>query len=127
MDNGLGEGHQKPMAAVPDTLTEEIRRMMEVPGIYFATEATGRVAKVQGTGLGVWEVIRIYRSFEGNVEAIVGAYPHLTLDRIQAALRYANLYPEEIESRIRENEELSDPTVLRSRYPELADRIIVPE
>lgn len=32
--------------------------MRACPGIYFADEPTGREAKVGGTGLGVWEVIR---------------------------------------------------------------------
>ena len=101
--------------------------MVQVPGIYFATEATGRVAKVQGTGLGVWEVIRIYRAFNADLQAIAEAYPHLTQERLQAALRYAQLYPDEIEAEIRENAELSDPEVLRRRHPEWADRIIVLE
>lgn len=101
--------------------------MREVPGIYFATEALGREAKVQGTGLGVWEVIRVYRAFQGDIKAVTQAYPHLTQEGIQAALRYAERYPEEVESAIRENEELSDPDVLRQRYPDLAHRIIVVE
>jgi len=113
------------MAAPQEPLTEETRPTVEGPGIYFATEATGRVAKGQAPGRGVWEVIRIYRAFGGNVEAILHAYPHSIPDRLQAALRYAELHPEEIESRIRENEELSNPEILRRRYPQLADRIIV--
>ena len=99
--------------------------MQEVPGIYFATEAGGREAKVQGTGLAVWEVVRLYRAFGGDMQALHDAYPHLTPAGIRAALRYAELYRDEVEAAIREAEELSDPELLRKRCPELADRIVI--
>lgn len=93
MDNHGEGGCHKPMAAIPQHRAER-QRMAQVPGIYFGTEATGRVAKVQGTGLGVWEVIRIYRAFNGDLQAIAEAYPYLTRQRLQAALCYAQLYPQ---------------------------------
>jgi hypothetical protein len=40
--------------------------MQACPGIYFADEPAGRVAKMAGTGLGVWEVIRIYNGVKGT-------------------------------------------------------------
>jgi uncharacterized protein (DUF433 family) len=37
---------------------EEALRLRMCPGIYFEDEPSGREAKLAGTGLGVWEVIR---------------------------------------------------------------------
>jgi hypothetical protein len=34
--------------------------MRECPGTYFASEPAGRTAKIAGTGLAVWEVLRDY-------------------------------------------------------------------
>src|SRR5881628_737488 len=54
---------ERPTRSVSDVaqqLLEEAMRARECPGIYFAEEPAGRTAKIMGTGLGVWEVIRDY-------------------------------------------------------------------
>jgi len=37
----------------------EAEKLRRVPGISFMDEPTGRCANVEGTGLGVWEIIEI--------------------------------------------------------------------
>lgn len=43
-----------------EPLAEELRRMEQVPGISFSSEVGGRKAQLQGTGLAVWGVVRLY-------------------------------------------------------------------
>src|SRR5215475_4517869 len=49
---------RRSVADVTQELLEEALRMRQCPGIYFADEPSGRTAKIGGTGLGVWEVVR---------------------------------------------------------------------
>src|SRR5262245_284184 len=49
---------RRSIAEVAQELLEEALRMRQCPGIYFADEPSGRTAKIGGTGLGVWEVVR---------------------------------------------------------------------
>src|SRR3989442_11212992 len=50
--------NRRSVADVAQELLEEALRMRQCPGIYFADEPSGRTAKIGGTGLGVWEVLR---------------------------------------------------------------------
>ena len=58
-------------------LLDEALRMRQCPGIYFADEASGRTAKIGGTGLGVWEVVRDF-SRDQDAGAIRKAFPQLS-------------------------------------------------
>src|SRR5262247_4163130 len=49
---------RRSVADVTQELLEEALRMRQCPGIYFADEPSGRTAKIGGSGLGVWEVVR---------------------------------------------------------------------
>jgi folate-dependent tRNA-U54 methylase TrmFO/GidA len=51
---------RRTFSEVTQHLIEEALRMRECPGIYFANEPGGREAKVAGSSLGVWEVLRDY-------------------------------------------------------------------
>ena len=72
--------------------------MRECPGIHFADEPAGRVAKVTGTGLGVWEVIDIHRGLKGNEKKVRALYPRLSAAQLRAALLYYERHPEEVEA-----------------------------
>lgn len=98
-------------------LLEEALRMRECPGIVFLDAPTGRQATVAGTGLAVWEVVSLWRSF-GSTKALMERFPHLSERGIRDALAYADRFPEEIEAAIRENVALDDRE-LRQRYPYL--------
>jgi hypothetical protein len=54
----LAERSRRSVSDLAEELIAEGMRMRECPGIYFATEPSGRTAKVAGSGLAVWEVLR---------------------------------------------------------------------
>lgn len=107
---------RRSLSAVAQDLLEEAVRMRICPGIYFADEPAGREAKVMGTGLGVWEVIRDYRDLGGTVEAVREALPHLSPAHVEACLRYYARNPEEIDAAIEENA-ATTLEVAQSRLP----------
>jgi hypothetical protein len=67
---------RRSVSDVAQELIEEGLRMRECPGIYFGTEPAGRTAKLSGTGLGVWEVLRDFVRDE-DLERLRRAFPHL--------------------------------------------------
>lgn len=79
--------------------------MRQCPGIYFAEEPAGRVAKVAGTGLAVWEAIRDYLAEQRDETRLREALPHLTPAQIQAARLYYRAWPDEINELIADNAE----------------------
>lgn len=81
-------------------------------------EASGRTAKVAGTGLAVWEVIRDVLALRGREERIEAAFPTLSKAQLTAATLYFRRYPEEIRREIEENASLTSDVVERD-YPGL--------
>lgn len=92
--------------------------MRECPGIYFADEPAGREAKVAGTGLGVWEVIRDYLAAGRDERALRKALPQLSAAQIGACLLYYAKYSQEIADEIQENAALTR-AALNRRSPGL--------
>jgi uncharacterized protein (DUF433 family) len=86
-------------AATTDLLTEAVR-MRRAPGILFADGPTGRRAVVAGSGLDVWEVIAAWREGGRDFEDLMRNYEWLTEAQLRSALRYYELYPEEIDARL---------------------------
>jgi hypothetical protein len=82
---------------------EELR-MQACQGIYFADEPAGRVAKVAGSGLGVWEVIRDDNAVEGDETRLREILPHIGPSLLTAARKYYSLHREEIDELIADNE-----------------------
>ena len=76
-------------------LLEEGLRMTEHPRIAFRTSIVGRLAYVQGSNLAVWEVAMIADDFERDAVQ-VAAHLEWPLAWVNAALLYADIYPEEI-------------------------------
>ncbi|MGH7390929.1 MAG: hypothetical protein ACREM3_15950 [Candidatus Rokuibacteriota bacterium] len=101
---------RRPFSEVTQDLLEEALRMRQSPGIYFADEPGGRVAKVAGTGLAVWEVLRDYRAEGGTEVGLRRALPQLTPGQSKAAQLYYGRWREEIDDLIADNEEAADPT-----------------
>jgi uncharacterized protein (DUF433 family) len=85
-------------------LTEEALRIRRHPGIVFAGPTGDRRARVEGTGLDVWEVIAVHRTCGEDLERTRNVLQHLSDRQIEAALGYARGYPEEINGAIAENE-----------------------
>lgn len=92
--------------------------MRQCPGIYFADEPAGREAKVAGTGLGVWEVIRDYLAAGRDERAVRKALPQLSTAQIRACLLYYAKYAREVDAEIQENAELTREALDR-RLPHL--------
>jgi len=112
----LAERSQRSVSDVAQQLLEEAIRTRECPGIYFAEEPVGRTAKIMGTGLGVWEVIRDYTAVGEREDRLREVFPQLTPAQIRAARNYFLRYREEIERRIDENAALT-PEGVTARYP----------
>jgi len=108
---------RRSVADVAQELLDEALRMRQCPGIYFADEPGGRTAKIGGTGLGVWEVMRDF-SRDQNPDQIRRAFPQLSQAQVTAALMYYARYREDVQSKIDANAALT-PEVIEKRYPGL--------
>jgi len=91
--------------------------MRQCPGIYFADEASGRTAKIGGTGLAVWEVLRDYLR-DRDPKRVRKMFPQLSQAQVTAALMYYGRYPEEVQRQIDANRALT-PEGIEKKYPGL--------
>jgi len=94
---------RRSFSEVAQDLLEEAVRMRQCPGIYFMDEPAGREAKIHGTGLGVWEVIRDWKLLGGNESELRVAFPHVGPAQLKAALLYYEQHREEIDAEIEDN------------------------
>ena len=84
-------------------LIAEAVKMRKCPGIVFVDGATGRRARIEGTGLDVWELISSYQELNNDLAALKEVFHWLSDRQIIAAIGYARIYPDEIEMFIRKN------------------------
>ncbi len=103
----IAKRSRRSFSEVTQDLIEEALRMRKCPGIYFANEPAGREAKIAGTGLGVWEMIAVYKAVLKDERALRARFPWLTEAQIKAALLYYHNYPDEMDALVAENETLS--------------------
>lgn len=75
---------------------EEGLRTDEHPLIRFADGPAGRRARLQGTGLDVWEAVSVVRDNDGN-ERAAAEYLSIPLGLVQAAVAYYGAYRHEID------------------------------
>jgi uncharacterized protein (DUF433 family) len=109
--------NRRSVADVAQELIDEALRMRQCPGIYFADEASGRTAKIGGTGLAVWEVVRDF-SRDQDAGAIRKAFPQLSQAQVTAALMYYSRYRDDVQARIDANAALT-PEAIQRQYPGL--------
>jgi uncharacterized protein (DUF433 family) len=109
--------YRRSLADVAQELLDEALRMRQCPGIYFADEPSGRTAKIGGTGLGVWEVLRDFTK-DQNPEQIRKAFPKLLQAQVTAALMYYTRYRDEVQAKIDANAALT-PEAIERQYPGL--------
>jgi hypothetical protein len=83
-------------------LVEEGLRRSEFAYIDFRDSGAGRQAYIQGSTLAVWEVLLLVQSYRADISAVAR---HLKWPeaKVQAAVNYANTFPEEIEGALAEN------------------------
>jgi uncharacterized protein (DUF433 family) len=106
----------RSLAEVAGEMLAEAVKMRRVPGIVFADGTRGRVARIAGTGLEVWEIIAAYRAANQDWELLRADFDWLSEQQLRAALAYAEAYPEEIEERL-ERDARWTPEVVWSTYP----------
>lgn len=109
--------NRRSVADVAQELLDEALRMRQCPGIYFADEPSGRTAKVGGTGLGVWEVVRDFGR-DKDADRLRRAFPGLSQAQTTAALMYHARYGDEIQAKIDANAALT-PEAIERQYPGL--------
>ncbi len=97
----------RPASQVIQRTLEEGIRMRRCPGIIFVDGPAGRRATIAGTGIDVWEVVRVLNACDGNLEALARALPHLSVPQLEGAVHYYRRYPREIEDRLELEEEAS--------------------
>src|SRR5437870_4403869 len=111
------ERTRRSVADVAQELLDEALRMRQCPGIYFADEPSGRTAKIGGTGLGVWEVVRDF-SKDQDADRIRAAFPQLSQAQITAARMYYARHRDEVQAKIAANDALT-PETIEKQYPGL--------
>ena len=107
---------RRTFSSVANEMLEEAVRMRRIPGIVFANEGDRRAAKIAGTGLDVWEIIRTYREGDEDWETLKQSYHWLDDRQLRAALAYAEAYPDDVNPRVREADEFDVEEVWR-QYP----------
>ncbi len=104
----LAKALHLPLSIMLNRLITEALRMFQCPGVIFTNSPSGkRRATLAGTGLDVWEVINICRSYGKNQKKILRDYP-LTETQLNVALNYYELYKNEIDGEIKQNNEAED-------------------
>ena len=78
-------------------LATEAMKMRLVPGIVFADGPSGRRARVEGTGIEVFEVIQAYLAAEQDRVELGQAFHWLDERQVDAALAYYRLFPDDVE------------------------------
>jgi uncharacterized protein (DUF433 family) len=110
-------------SAAAISLLREAIRMRRVPGIHFVEGVGGtRRAAVAGTGLEVWEIVRTYEEVGEDYGELRKSYPWLSEPQLRAALSYYELYPDEIEARLK-LEESWTPERVRREMPFAVPRL----
>ena len=94
---------KETFSSLTSELIAEAVKMRKCPGIVFVDGATGRRARIEGTGLDVWELISSYQELNNDLAALREAFHWLTDRQIIASIGYAKTYPDEIEMFIRKN------------------------
>jgi len=95
-------------------MLELMVRMQRFPGIVFVEGPAGRRAHLAGTGLDVWEVIRLLQDYRA-VEKLRKDFPQLSPMATQVARAYADAYPEELATFLELNDQT--PEQLRKKLP----------
>ncbi len=98
---------KETFSSVTSELIEEAIKMRRCPGIVFADGPSGRRARIEGTGLEIWEVIQGYQALNNDFNALKKAFHWLTERQLLAAIGYAKTYPKEINALIERNKALT--------------------
>jgi len=112
----LARRSKRDFSSIANEMLEEAVRMRHIPGIVFADGPAGRRARLAGTGLDVFEIVRAYKEVDENWTAFRRVYHWLTDVQLRTALAYWAAYPHGIEERLAREDELSPAEILH-RHP----------
>jgi len=107
----LRRGRRATFSSLASELIAEAARMRRCPGVVFGDGPTGRRARIEGTGIEVWEVIASYLALGKDEKRLAKAYPWLSERQRLAALGYYRTYPREIEDLIEANRESGEQRI----------------
>lgn len=82
-------------SAIVEELAEEAAKMRLFPGIGY--RGRPRRAWMMGSGLDVWELVDVLRSYEGNTKKLSESHPLVSDRHLRLARAYAERFPEEIQ------------------------------
>jgi uncharacterized protein (DUF433 family) len=100
-------------------MLSEAIKMRRVPGILFADGATGRRARVGGTGIEVFEIIDVYELFGRDRDRLGKEFDWLTSHQLDAAVSYYEAFPEDIKPRLKTEEQArAELETLWTEYPQ---------
>jgi len=100
-------------------LVEEGLRRAEFAFIDFRDSPAGRQAYIQGSSLAVWEIMLLVRSYKRDLNA-VARHLRWPLARVQAAVNYAEAFPNEIDEALAEND-ATGFTALKRMLPQAVE------
>lgn len=100
-------------SAIVEELTGEAAKARLHPGIAF--RGRPRRAWAIGSGLDIWEIVDLLRSYEGDEERLLREHPLLSKRHLRMTRDYATHFAEEIETLIAENRRPLEE--LRDLYP----------
>jgi uncharacterized protein (DUF433 family) len=100
-------------------LVEEGLRRSEFAFIDFRDSSAGRQACIQGSTLAVWEIMLLVRSYKGKAAA-VAAHLGWPAAKVQAAVHYAEAFPDEVNEALTENDS-ADFDALKRMLPQAAE------
>ena len=106
----------RDFSAVVNELLDEALKMRRIPGIVFVDGPRGRVAKIGGTGLAVFEIVRAFRNLDSDWASLRQAYHWLSESQLRSALAFAEAYSPEVERDLNADEAWLPEHVWRS-YP----------
>lgn len=98
---------------VVEELAEEAAKTRLFPGVAF--RGTPRRAWVIGTGLDVWEILELLRSYAGDERQLRAAHPLISDRHLRLARAYGQRFPTEIAAFVEDGTRPLDE--LRQLYP----------
>jgi uncharacterized protein (DUF433 family) len=87
-----------------------------VPGIIVADRAPEQTARIAGTGIEVFEVLKAYRALGEDLDKLREAFHWLNEEQLRAALAYAEQHQAALAVRLAEEEEAAITARLRSLW-----------
>lgn len=91
----------RPRSVVVEELAEEAAKTRLHPGIAF--RGRPRRAWVIGSGLDVWEIVELLRSYQGDEDLLRADHPLVSDRHLRVARAYADRFPAEIEALLEAN------------------------